>query len=133
MTATEQQIAPFEVAKIRPPLVSRGKSNQNLVKAGALHVSMQVVSSDGGETNLHAHPGVDSAWLVVSGKAKFYTVNDRLIGELDKNEIISIPAGTPYWFEADGDENLVVMHITAKDPRHQGGTRIDYTPRDVGR
>lgn len=132
MVATEQQIAPFEVAKIRPQLVNKGKSNQDLVRAGALHVSVQVVSSDSGETNLHAHPGLDSAWLVVSGKAKFYTVNDRPIADLDKNEIISIPAGTPYWFEAEGDEPLVILHITSKDPRHLGSTRIDYTPRDVG-
>jgi mannose-6-phosphate isomerase-like protein (cupin superfamily) len=132
MAATEQQIAPFEVAKVRPPLVRRGKSNQQLVRAGKLNVSVQVVSSDSGETNLHAHPGLDSAWLVMSGKAKFYTVNDRPIGDLEKNEVISIPAGTPYWFEAEGEEPLVILHITSRDPNHQGSTRIDYTPRDVG-
>ena len=129
---TEQDLAPFQVAKVRPPLVSRGKANQQLVKAGQLSVGVQVVSSDSGETNLHSHPGTDSAWMVLGGKAKFYTVNDRLLGELGKNEIISIPAGAPYWFEAADDEPLVILHITSRDPNHLGGTRIDYTPREVG-
>ena len=129
---TEQDIAPFEIGKVHSPIVRRGKSNQSLVKAGALGVSVQCVSNDSGETNLHAHPGMDSAWMVLNGKAKFYTVNDRILGELDKNEVISIPAGAPYWFEAANDDPLVILHITSRIPDHQGGNRIDYTPRDVG-
>lgn len=132
MAATDQQIAPFEVAKVRPQMVSKGKAGTQLVRAGKLGISVQVVSSDGGETNLHAHPGMDSAWLVMNGKAKFYTVNDRVVADLDKNEVISIPAGAPYWFESASDEPLVILHITARDPGHQGSTRIDYTPRTMG-
>ena len=129
---TEQDIAPFEIGKVHSPIVKRGKSSQGLVKAGALGVSVQCVSNDSGETNLHAHPGMDSAWMVLNGKAKFYTVNDRVLGELEKNEVISIPAGAPYWFEAATDDPLVILHITSRIANHQGGNRIDYTPRDVG-
>ncbi len=133
MTATEQAIAPFQVAKVRPPMVKRGKAGMQLVRAGQLGIGVQVASTDGGETNLHAHPGMDSAWMVLGGRAKFYTVNDRVVGELGKNEIISIPAGTPYWFEAADDaEPLVVLHITSRAKDHQGSTRIDYTPRTAG-
>jgi mannose-6-phosphate isomerase-like protein (cupin superfamily) len=133
MAATEEAIAPFQVAKVRPPLVSKGKSSQSLVRAGQLGVGVQVATTDGGETNLHSHPGVDSAWMVLGGRAKFYTVNDRIVGELGKNEIISIPAGTPYWFEAaNDDEPLVILHITSRAKDHQGSTRIDYTPRTTG-
>ena len=132
MAATETQIAPFQVAKIRPQLVSRGKTSEPLVKAGRLAIGVQVLSSDGGETNLHSHPNSDSCWMVLGGKAKFYTVNDRLLAELGKNEMISIPAGTPYWFDtATPDENLVILHITSKIPEVHSD-RIDYTPRDVG-
>ena len=129
---TEQDIAPFQISKVRSPIVSRGKSNQQLVRAGALGVGVQCVSSDSGETNLHSHPGMDSAWMVMNGRAKFYTVNDRELGELDKNEIISIPAGAPYWFEAVGDDPLVILHITSRDQNLKGESRIDYSPRDVG-
>lgn len=132
MAATETDIAPFQVAKIRPQMVSRGKTSTSLVRAGQLGIGVQVASSDGGETNLHAHPGTDSAWMVLGGKAKFYTVNDRPIAELGKNEIVSIPAGAPYWFESSSDEPLVILHITSRIPGLEGASRIDYTPRTVG-
>lgn len=134
MAATEEKtdIAPFQVAKVRPQLVSRGKTSTQLVRAGNLGIGVQVAASDGGETNLHAHPGTDSCWMVVGGKAKFYTVNDRLIAELGKFEMISIPAGTPYWFDTvDPDENLVILHITSRIPGVHS-ERIDYTERTVG-
>ena len=115
---TEREIAPFEIGKVRSPIVSRGKSQQSLVKAGNLGVSVQCVSNDSGETNLHAHPGMDSAWMVLNGTAKFYTVNDRVLGELGKNEVISIPAGAPYWFEAANEDPLVILHITSMDVIH---------------
>src|SRR5207244_4331209 len=132
MTAVEESIAPFQVAKVRAPLVKRGKSSQGLVRAGRLGLGVQVVSSDSGETNLHSHPGMDSAWMVLDGKAKFYTLHDRVLGELERNEVISIPAGAPYWFEAVGDKPCVILHITARDPALQGESRIDYTPRTMG-
>lgn len=131
MAAVETDIAPFQIAKVRPQLVSRGKTSTPLVRAGNLGIGVQVAASDGGETNLHAHPGTDSAWMVVGGKAKFYTVNDRLLGELEKFEMISIPAGTPYWFDTASDEPLVILHITSRLPDVHTD-RIDYTPRTVG-
>lgn len=127
MTVTEAP-APFQVAKVRPPMVAKGKITEQLARAGGLGIGVQVVSADGGETNLHAHPGTDSAWMVLDGKAIFYTVGDRVVAELERNEVISIPAGTPYWFKADGEDPLVILHITARIPGHQGATRIDYEP-----
>jgi mannose-6-phosphate isomerase-like protein (cupin superfamily) len=132
MTAIEEAIAPFQIGKVHAQLVSRGKSMQPLVKAGKLGVSVQVVAADSGETNLHSHPGMDSAWMVLDGRAKFYTVNDRVLGELGKNEVISIPGGAPYWFEAMGDQPCVILHITSRDADVKGESRIDYTPRTVG-
>src|SRR5712692_10180450 len=134
MAATETEIAPFQIGKVRPQLVSKGKTSAQLVKAGNLSIGVQVAASDGGETNLHSHPNSDSCWMVLGGRAKFYTVNDRLLGELGKFEMISIPAGTPYWFDTadkDSDENLVILHITSRIPGVETG-RIDYSSRDVG-
>lgn len=127
MTAT-QAPAPFQVAKVRPQMVSRGKTSAQLAKAGSLSIGVQVISPDGGETNLHSHPGVDSAWMVMGGKAKFYTKGDEVVAELDKNEVISIPAGTPYWFKAGDDQPLVILHMTCKDPSIKGSPRLDYAP-----
>ena len=136
MAATEvgSNVAPFEVGKVRPQLVSRGKTTARIVQAGNLSIGVQVAAADGGETNLHSHPNSDSAWMVLAGRAIFYTVGDRVIAELGKNEIVSIPAGTPYWFDVadkDSDENLVILHITSKIPGVSTG-RIDYSARETG-
>ena len=136
MAATDvgSDIAPFEVGKVRPQLVSRGKTTARVVQAGNLSIGVQVAAADGGETNLHSHPNSDSAWMVLAGRAIFYTAGDRVIAELGKNEIVSIPAGTPYWFDVadkDSDENLVILHITSKIPGVSTG-RIDFSPRETG-
>ena len=120
--------APFKVAKVHPPLVSKGKSSDSLGRLDILGLGVQVVSPDGGDTNLHSHPGMDSSWLVMDGSATFYTVNDRVIAELERNELIMIPAGAPYWFKANGDKPAVLLHVTAKVPGLKGKDRIDYQP-----
>ena len=132
MAAVQSPPAPFQVSKVRPPMVSRGKISESLVKSGLLSIGVQVLAKDGGETNLHSHPGVDSTWMVLDGRAKFYTTNDEVVGELGKNDMVMIPSGTPYWFEAEGDEPCVILHITARLPGVKGESRIDFTPRDVG-
>ena len=126
MTAIEAP-APFKVGKVRPPLVSKGKITMSITRSEMLGVGVQVVAPDGGETNLHSHPGIDSAWMVLDGEATFYGEGDRVVAELGKNEVISIPPGTPYWFKANGHEPLVILHITARVPG-TGSPRIDYTP-----
>lgn len=120
--------APFTVAKVRPPLVSKGKISESLARGGMLGIGVQVVSPDGGETNLHSHPGVDSAWLVLDGQAAFYGEGERLVAELGRNELVFIPGGTPYWFKAGSDKPLVILHITARQPGTKGSSRVDYAP-----
>jgi len=127
MTATEAP-APFQVAKVRPQMAARGKISNRLAGAGMLNLGVQVVAPDGGETNLHSHPGVDSAWMVLDGKAIFYTKGDEVVAELERNELVTIPAGVPYWFKASGDAPVVLLHITARQPGAKGTPRIDYTP-----
>lgn len=129
-TETERGIAPFQVAKVRPQLLNKGKTSDRLATAGNLGIGVQVCSADGGETNLHAHPNADSAWMVLGGEAKFYTVGNREIAHLHKNEMVTIPAGTPYWFDVankESGENLVILHITSRIPGVTTG-RIDYEP-----
>ncbi|MEA2640959.1 MAG: hypothetical protein QOF51_2353 [Chloroflexota bacterium] len=126
----QTDIAPFQVAKVRPQLLRKGKTSTSLARAGNLGIGVQVCASDGGETNLHAHPNADSAWMVLSGEAIFYTTNDKVIARLGKYELVTIPAGTPYWFDVadkDSEENLVILHLTSRIPGVTTG-RIDYTP-----
>ena len=108
----------FTIYKYESPRVwseknkQRGKQNLHLGSCGGLNVGVQVVIR-GGETNLHAHPGIDSSWFVLSGRVKFYGAGDTLVANLGKGEGIFIPRGVPYWFESGSEETLEILHITS--------------------
>jgi len=123
----EEVPAPFKVAKIQPQMVSRGKMGNSLFKTDILGTTVQVVT-EGGETNLHAHAGSDATWLVVSGQASFYGKDNKVVARLDKNEMLLIPRGTPYWFESSSKEPLVIVRFSARVKDHID-RRIDYTER----
>jgi mannose-6-phosphate isomerase-like protein (cupin superfamily) len=125
-TETElKQIRPIKYE--RPEILDQPKVTVSLVGSELLRVGIQVVQPKGGETNMHAHPALDSTWLVLSGKAKFYGFGDALIGEAGPHEGVFIPKGVPYWFEASGEEPLEILHITARDPNARN-ERVDYAP-----
>jgi mannose-6-phosphate isomerase-like protein (cupin superfamily) len=107
--------------------VSRGKITDKLLRTDKLGVTIQVIAPNDGETNLHAHPGVDGAWIVVDGEAKFYTTDDTVVATLGRNEMVLIPGGTPYWFECTSATPLVILHISARLP-DESRPRMDYTP-----
>jgi mannose-6-phosphate isomerase-like protein (cupin superfamily) len=110
-----------------PQSLDRPKITVGLANSEILRVSVQVVQPKGGETNMHAHPALDSTWLVLSGKAKFYGYGDTLVTEAGVNEGVFIPKGVPYWFEAAGEEPLEILHITAADKTLKND-RVDYAP-----
>jgi mannose-6-phosphate isomerase-like protein (cupin superfamily) len=128
MTAVETP-APFIVEKIRPALVAKGKATQRLGRATSLDMGVQVVAPDEGETNLHSHPGLDSAWVVLDGEALFYGENDEVVADLEKNEMIMIPAGTPYWFKSGPEKPLVILHIVSIQQGYTRQSRMDHRPR----
>jgi mannose-6-phosphate isomerase-like protein (cupin superfamily) len=117
----------FKTFQVRPQLLESGKKVTMLAKTDILSCGVQVVAS-GGETNLHAHMADDAIWLVLGGRARFYTTDDALVAELGKNEALLIPRGEPYWFESASDENLVIMRIAAKD-KNTPDTRQDVGQR----
>ena len=119
--------APFKVAKINPQMVSRGKKGQSLFRTDILGATVQVVTA-GGETNLHAHAGSDATWLVVAGQATFYGEGDKVVAKLNKNDMLLIPRGVPYWFESSSREALVIMRFSAR-AQNTLDKRIDYTER----
>lgn len=128
MTATDT-IAPFIVTKIEPPIVSKGKTSQHLGRAGKLDLGVQVVAPDQGETNLHSHPGLDTAWVVLDGEAIFYRERDEVIATLGRHESIMIPAGSAYWFKAGSEKPLVILHVVCIGEGFERSSRIDHQPR----
>ena len=115
-----------------PASQDRPKKTVGITKTDLLRVGVQVVLKDGGETNMHAHPNLDSTWMVLAGRARFYGYGDVVIAEPGKHEGVNIPRGVPYWFEAISDEPLEILHITAADPTARN-ERVNYAPRTAAR
>jgi quercetin dioxygenase-like cupin family protein len=106
----------------------RPKMAVDVERTELLSVGIQVINAEGGETNLHAHNGEDAVWIVLGGQAAFYDENNaRTL--LSAHEMIVMPSGTKYWFEAAGDELLEIVRVGAKDPR-VAPSRTDVTSRD---
>ena len=104
-----------------------------LARSEVLGVGIQV-AKEGGDTNLHAHAATESMWLVLSGRVRFYDSDDHLFGEYGPLEGIGIPRAAPYWFESASDDDLEILHITARNPK-ANDRRLNFAPlreRQVG-
>ncbi len=71
---------------------------------------VQVISK-GGETTLHSHAAADGLWMVLSGRARFYSDHQTVLGEFGPLEGVYIPRDVKYWFEAAGDEPLQILQV----------------------
>ncbi len=125
MTMEREAVGRMEVVRYETPgLDGLPKRNTHLASSGLLSVNVQLVSREGGETNLHAHSGQDAVWFVLAGRAKFYGKDGEAV-ELGPKDALFIPKGTPYWFESVSDEPLEIMRNAATDPNVRN-QRINY-------
>ena len=108
------------------------KKSIRLSRTDSLTVSAQIING-GGETNMHSHTGEDEAWVVLSGRARFYGVNkdadngEEVVGELGPREGIMIPKGVPYWFESASDDQLEILRVSSIDKTVKS-ERVNYQP-----
>lgn len=122
----EHRLQPFKYEKPEIDQV-RGKSfAKGLPNTDTLAIMIQAVQL-GGENNLHSHPGFDSVFFVLSGRARFYGDAETVACELRQHEGVLIPAGEPYWFESAGEEHLEIMHIKGYVPGAED-VRVNYAP-----
>ena len=63
------------------PLV--GKYVVRLARTDRVLANVQVLKN-GGETNLHTHHHLDGFWMVLKGRARFYTEGDVVVAELGR-------------------------------------------------
>jgi mannose-6-phosphate isomerase-like protein (cupin superfamily) len=90
----------------RPEMGQRPKEFAPLCRSELLRIVVQVIK-DGGENNLHYHTHSDTTWMVLRGRARFYGVDDKVLGELGPHEGILLPGGSRYWFEKVGDDEYL--------------------------
>ena len=113
----------------KPEDFGRGKAMVKLGRSDILRGSVQVVR-EGGETNLHYHTKIDSLWMVLKGRARFYGPDDVVMGEFGPHEGVLIPRGARYWFESAGEEDLELLQVSAfSEVGAEKSGRTDASPR----
>jgi len=111
----------------KPTEVNSGKGFVALARTDLFKAVVQVVKKDGGENNLHYHKRMDSFWMVLKGRVKFYGPDDVLIGEFGPNEGTITPRYSRYWFENVGDGDLELLQISSYTQGATEGGRTDLT------
>jgi mannose-6-phosphate isomerase-like protein (cupin superfamily) len=110
---------------VEPDLGDTVKDVSVYCRTDLLKVLVQTIKT-GGENNLHYHTNADTFWLVLRGRARFYGVEEKLIGEYGPHEGVLLPGGTRYWFEQTGSETLEILQIIGLDKSKKGQSeRID--------
>ena len=134
----ESRIAPFGFRRPAENLDS-SKAVFYLAHSDLMIATVQIIT-EGGDNNMHYHPGRDSFWMVLKGRLRFHG-SDGVIGEYGPNEGLLMPRNARYWFEtADPNQELHLLHVEAntgkdevkrvnlmaKKPDHQPNRRFNY-------
>jgi mannose-6-phosphate isomerase-like protein (cupin superfamily) len=120
--AAEAKVQSFKYVKPKLPEGSN-KGIVRLASTGMTKGFLQIIA-DGGENNLHFHDGMDSFWMVIKGRVKFYGPGDKLIGEYGPMEGLITPAGARYWFEKASDEDLELLQVASYEQDASKARRI---------
>ena len=100
------------VFKMRTQMVDQGRTQTTLAQTEHMTAHLKVYAS-GGENGLHTHPNEDHVFVIMQGTARYFDADGGHI-DVGKHEGIMLPAGAYYWFEAIGDEPLVLMRLGCK-------------------
>jgi oxalate decarboxylase/phosphoglucose isomerase-like protein (cupin superfamily) len=121
----EATVTTFKYAK--PDGVTAGKGFVALSRTDILKGVVQVVKKNGGENNLHYHSRMDSFWMVLKGRVRFYGPGDVVIGEFGPHQGMVTPRYSRYWFENIGDDDLELLQVAAYVEGAKEGGRTDVT------
>lgn len=123
----EAKVASFSY--VRPNAKVQTKGVVSLGHGELIRGAVQVVKKNGGENNLHYHTNVETLWMVIKGRVRFYGPGDVLLKELGPNEGIITPRYSRYWFECAGDEDLELLQVAASDTPGLKSGRTDAAAR----
>ena len=114
---------------VRPSAEVKTKGVVSLAQGELIRGAVQIVKKNGGENNLHYHTNVETLWMVIKGRVRFYGPGDTLLKELGPNEGIITPRYSRYWFECVGDQDLELLQVAASDTPGLKSGRTDAAAR----
>ncbi|HEY4134549.1 MAG TPA: hypothetical protein VGO34_04985 [Alphaproteobacteria bacterium] len=126
--AAEEESHVFSYAK--PEKIDASKAMVRLARSEVLKSWVQIVKTHGGENNLHYHRNVDTFWMVLKGRVRFYGPGDEVLGEFGPHEGIITPQYSRYWFENVGEDELELLQVAAYHGGDQGA-RIDVSDQKL--
>ena len=133
MSSTEKTSAAPLVFHYERPAIAPGKKKaiRWLGRTSISYAAIHVIGH-GGENVLHSHLHHDGYWLVLSGRARFYTTGDEVVAELGPFDGVVTPRNFPYWFESIGEEELELLQFEASDEEIVPGQsdRVAHAPEN---
>lgn len=115
----------------RRPTEPEGTRQYEVLARTDIAFMMAQVMKEGGENKLHSHRHTDGFWLVMSGRARFYTENDELVAELGPGDGIVTPRHYRYWFEKTGPDDLELLQFEASDKPKRTSVEAFVADRDL--
>jgi mannose-6-phosphate isomerase-like protein (cupin superfamily) len=113
---------------VKPSGVGTAKGFVRLGTSPLLKSVVQVIKKSGGENNLHYHKSVDTFWMVLKGRVRFYGPDDVVLGEYGAFEGTITPRFSRYWFENVGDDEAELLQVAANAMANQAnGGRTDVS------
>jgi mannose-6-phosphate isomerase-like protein (cupin superfamily) len=115
----EALVQPFSLTASAKGRIDLGRTN--LIR-GMTHLYKR----GGGEPKPHYHGNTDCFWLVLKGRARFYSADDETLGEFGPQEGTIIPAYARYRFINIGDGDLQILQVLAfHDRDRKDSGRVD--------
>lgn len=98
-----------------PVRAGKGTTRQVLIGSdeGPNFAMRRFIMEPGGSMPAHTNT-VEHEQLVLRGRAKI-GIGDEVF-DVEKNDVVFIPAGAPHWYEAQGDEPFEFLCVIPNDP-----------------
>ena len=130
--AQVSRVPKIQTFRYERPEVTVPKGIMKLAQTDLVKGAVQILGK-GGANNLHSHAGADTFWMVLKGRARFYSGVEEVIGEFGPFEGIVTPRGTPYWFESvDKNEDLELLQVAGFE-KGVKDIRTNHEPRKIKR
>jgi mannose-6-phosphate isomerase-like protein (cupin superfamily) len=130
MRRVVEKAATSEVFDLCSPYLLQGRTTDVRSRTDLMTVTVKVYA-EGGENGMHAHMDEDHTFIVLEGEAEFHLDSDENTKRLTRYQGVMIPKGAAYWFQALGDENLVMVRIGASESGFQRHARRTPDGREI--
>jgi mannose-6-phosphate isomerase-like protein (cupin superfamily) len=109
----------LQTARYQRPPMQGPRGIVRLGGTGGMNAVVQVLEA-GARQGLHAHNNYDGVYLGLSGRTRFYGEGGAAFAEIGPGEIVIVPRGATYGFEALGGP-AELFYVNAVDPNAEPG------------